>query len=153
MVDLLKVGDKAPDFYSVDQKGNEVRLSHFKGSPVVLYFYPKDDTPGCTIEACDFRDSHSAFEDLGINVLGVSVDDSLSHRDFVRKYDLNFTLVADDSKEISRQYGTLEGEVSRRVTYLIDGEGTIVHVYPKVSPDKHSEEVLEKLRTLKLIDQ
>lgn len=151
MTDLLKAGERAPDFTSVDQKGNKVKLSSFIGSPVVLYFYPKDDTPGCTKEACNFRDNFSQFEKKGVKVLGVSVDDSESHRKFQDKYKLNFTLVADDSTEISRAYGTLADTVARRVTYLIDGEGKIAYVYPSVKPDQHSVEVMEKLTELNLV--
>ena len=150
-MELLKVGDRAPDFESVDQNGNKVKLSSFKGKPVVLYFYPKDDTPGCTAEACNFRDNSSMYEKSGVKVLGVSVDGQNSHKKFVDKYNLNFTLVADDSKSISKNYGTLGERSASRVTYLIDPDGKIAYVYPKVSPKEHAVEVLEKLKELKLV--
>lgn len=148
---LLNVGDKAPDFESVDQNGKKVSLNSFKGKPVVLYFYPKDDTPGCTAEACNFRDNSSEYSKHGVVVLGVSVDSSSSHRKFADKFNLNFTLVADDSKKISKEYGTLGERSASRVTYLIDGNGKVAYVYPKVSPKEHALEVMQKLRELKLV--
>lgn len=151
MTDLLSVGGKAPDFYSHDQDGNEVRLSHYRGKPVVLYFYPKDDTPGCTKEACNFRDNNSLYEENGVKVLGVSIDDAASHKRFQEKYNLNFTLLADDSKEISRKYGALAEGYDKRVTYIIDGEGKVAYVYPKVDPEQHSVQVMNKLKELKLV--
>ncbi len=151
MADLLNVGDMAPDFESVDQNGSSVKLSSFKGKPVVLYFYPKDDTPGCTAEACNFRDNYSEYENKGVKVLGVSVDTENSHKKFEQKYGLNFTLVADHSKTIAEQYGTLSGNTAKRVTYLIGPDGKIVHVYPKVSPKQHAVEVISRLRELNLI--
>ncbi len=151
MVDLLSAGTKAPDFVSVDQDGKEIRLSHFKGMPVILYFYPKDDTPGCTKEACNFRDNYDEYEKKGVKVLGVSVDDQESHKRFQEKYKLNFTLVADDSRDISRKYGALGESVAKRVTYIIDREGDIAHVYPNVNPDQHSLEVMDKLKALDLV--
>ena len=150
-MELLKVGDRAPDFESVDQNGNKVKLSSFRGKPVVVYFYPKDDTPGCTAEACNFRDNYSEYEKHGVKVLGVSVDGPNSHRKFVDKYNLNFTLVADDKKEISRMYGTLGERSASRVTYLIDRDGKIAHVYPKVSPKEHAVELLQKMKELKMV--
>lgn len=152
MSELLSVGTKAPDFTTKDQEGREVSLKHFKGMPVVLYFYPKDDTPGCTKEACNFRDSNSLYESKGVKVLGVSIDDVSSHKKFQEKYGLNFTLLADDSKDISKKYGALGQGYDNRVTYLIDGDGNIVHVYPKVNPDQHSSEVMDKLKELGLVE-
>lgn len=151
MAELLKVGQPAPDFSSVDQDGNAVKLSSFKGKPVVLYFYPRDDTPGCTAEACNFRDNHNQYEEAGIKVLGVSVDTQKSHKKFVDKYNLNFTLVADDGKQIAQQYGVLGGNTASRVTYLIDRDGKIAHVYPKVSPKEHAVEVMKKISELQLL--
>ncbi len=150
MADLLNVGDSAPDFSSVDQNGQPVNLGSFKGKPVVLYFYPKDNTPGCTTEACNFRDNNELYEKAGVKVLGVSVDSQKSHKNFVDKYNLNFTLVADDSKTIAESYGVLGGKTASRVTYLIDKDGKIAHVYPKVSPKEHAVEVMSKLRELGL---
>lgn len=150
MAELLNVGDSAPDFSSVDQDGAPVKLSDFRGSPVVLYFYPKDNTPGCTTEACNFRDNSDIYEKAGVKVLGVSVDSQKSHKNFVDKYELNFTLVVDDRKEISQSYGVLGARSASRVTYLIDKDGKIAHVYPKVSPKEHAVEVMKKLNELGL---
>lgn len=151
MAELLKVGQEAPEFSSVDQDGNTLKLSDFRGKPVVLYFYPKDDTPGCTAEACNFRDNSDQYENAGVKVLGVSVDSQKSHKKFVEKYGLNFTLVADDSKSIATQYGVLGGNTASRVTYLIDRDGKIAHVYPKVSPKEHAVEVMGKLKELQIL--
>ncbi len=150
MAELLKVGDAAPDFSSVDQDGSPVKLSNFKGSPVVLYFYPRDNTPGCTTEACNFRDNNDLYLEAGVKVLGVSTDSQKSHKNFVDKYQLNFTLVADDKMEIAESYGVLGGKSASRVTYLIDRDGKIAHVYPKVSPKEHAVEVMKKLGELGL---
>lgn len=147
----LTTGMDAPDFTSVDQMGNAVKLSQYRGSPVVLYFYPKDDTPGCTVEACNFRDNHEDFEKRGIKVLGVSVDTAQSHKKFQDKYGLNFTLVADNSKEISQKYGVLGESNAKRVTYLISQDGKIAHIYPKVTPKDHALEVMSKMQELKII--
>ena len=151
MADLLREGQTAPDFNSVDQNGMSVKLSDFRGKPVVVYFYPKDDTPGCTVEACSFRDNNSKFEQVGVKVLGISVDTQKSHRKFVDKYGLNFTLVADDGKTIAQEYGVLGGRSASTVTYLIDRHRKIAHVYPNVTPKEHAEDVLGKLRDLKLV--
>lgn len=150
MADLLRVGDTAPDFSSVDQDGNAVKLSNFKGNPVVVYFYPRDNTPGCTTEACNFRDNNELYANAGVKVLGISVDSQKSHKNFVDKYDLNFTLVVDDSKEISQNYGVLGGRSANRVTYLIDRDGKVAHVYPRVSPKEHAVDVMKKLKELGL---
>ncbi len=147
---LLAVGEKAPAFRTVDQDGKLVTLSDFKGQKVVLYFYPKDDTPGCTKEACAFRDEWAKFRRRKLAVLGVSVDDAKSHRKFADKYSLPFPLLADTDKKIVKDYGVW-GEKSmygrkylgtNRVTYLIDEKGKIAAVWPKVKPDAHTEEIL-----------
>jgi peroxiredoxin Q/BCP len=147
---LLEVGDKAPAFTTTDQDGDEVSLRNFKGKKVVVYFYPKDDTPGCTKEACSFRDGWSKFRRKGVAVLGVSVDDEKSHRNFADKFSLPFRLLADADKEIVKAYGVW-GEKSmygrkymgtHRVTYLVDEKGKIAAVWPKVKPENHAEEVL-----------
>ena len=147
---LLEVGDKAPAFKTTDQDGDEVALRDFKGKKVVVYFYPKDDTPGCTKEACSFRDGWSKFRRKGVAVLGVSVDDEKSHRKFADKFSLPFALLADTDREIVKAYGVW-GEKSmygrkymgtHRVTYLVDEKGKIAAVWPKVKPDAHAEEVL-----------
>jgi peroxiredoxin Q/BCP len=147
---LLGVGDRAPDFKTTDQDGNTVKLSDFKGRKVVLYFYPKDDTPGCTKEACSFRDGWSEFRKKKIAVLGVSADDERKHKTFAEKYDLPFPLLADTDHKILNAYGTW-GEKSLygrkymgiyRVTYVIDEKGKIAAVWPKVKPEGHAEEIL-----------
>ncbi|MCL4314903.1 MAG: peroxiredoxin [Candidatus Thermoplasmatota archaeon] len=151
MEELLKAGMEAPDFESVDQDGKRVKLSEYRGKPVVLYFYPKDDTPGCTAEACNFRDNLNMFKDNGITVLGVSVDSTTSHKKFQQKYNLNFTLVSDKQKEIVSKYGVMGMHgTAKRVTYIIDRNGKIAHVYDHVSPNQHGVEVFEKMKELKL---
>jgi peroxiredoxin Q/BCP len=152
---VLGVGDKAPPFKAADQDGNSVSLRDFKGQKVVLYFYPKDDTPGCTKEACSFRDGWAKFRRRKVAVLGVSVDDEKSHKKFAEKYSLPFTLLADEDKAIVNAYGVW-GEKSlygrtfmgiRRVTYLIDENGRIAAVWPKVKPDGHADEILAAVGT------
>jgi thioredoxin-dependent peroxiredoxin len=147
---LLTVGDKAPDFKTTNQDGEKVALSDFKGQKVVLYFYPKDDTPGCTKEACSFRDGWSKFRRKKIAVLGVSADDERSHKKFVDKFSLPFPLLADTDKKIVKDYGAW-GEKNmygrkymgiRRVTYLIDEKGKVAAVWPKVKPEGHADELL-----------
>lgn len=146
----LKEGDKAPDFAVPDANGNTVRLKDLRGKKVVLYFYPKDDTPGCTKEACAFRDSFSKFKRRGIEVLGVSVDSEKSHQKFIQKFDLPFGLLADTNKKVSEAYGTY-GEKkfmgrksmgNHRMTFLIDEKGKIKKIFEKVKPEEHAEEVL-----------
>ena len=150
---LLEVGTVAPDFNTTDQNGNRVSLNGYKGKKVILYFYPKDDTPGCTKEACAFRDSFPKFKKLNVGVLGVSIDDEKSHKKFIEKYKLPFTLLADTDKKIVESYGVW-GEKSmygkkymgtNRVTYLIDESGRIAAVFPKVKPETHAEEILSIL--------
>jgi thioredoxin-dependent peroxiredoxin len=147
---LLEVGDKAPEFKTTDQDGESVSLKDFRGRKIVLYFYPKDDTPGCTKEACGFRDDYSKFRKRKIEVLGVSVDDERSHKKFAEKYDLPFRLLADTDKKIVKDYGVW-GEKSlygrkfmgiHRVTYVIDEKGKVAAVWPKVKPDGHADEIL-----------
>lgn len=148
---MLKEGDKAPAFTTTDQNGKKVKLSDYKGKRVVLYFYPKDDTPGCTKEACSFRDAHDTYKKKGIVVLGVSVDDEKSHQKFISKYQLPFDLLADTDKSIVEAYGVW-GEKSmygkkymgtHRKTFLIDEKGKIVKVFDKVKVAEHADEVLE----------
>ncbi|MHB8360294.1 MAG: peroxiredoxin [Thermoplasmataceae archaeon] len=152
MEEYLKAGEKAPEFESVDQEGKPIKLADFRGSPVVLYFYPKDNTPGCTTEACNFRDNLESLQAHGIKVLGVSVDDQKSHKKFQEKYDLNFSLVVDDKKSITEKYKANGMFGAKRITYIIDGNGTIAYTYPKVKPNGHALEVLDKIKELKLID-
>jgi peroxiredoxin Q/BCP len=148
---MLKEGEKAPDFTTRDTDGKEVRLSDFSGRKVVLYFYPKDDTPGCTKQACSIRDSYSEFEERGIKVLGVSLDDQASHRKFADKYELPFTLLADTEHQLADAYGVY-GEKEfmgkkymgvDRKTFLIGEDGRIKKVFNKVNVEEHADEVLE----------
>jgi len=147
----LKEGDKAPNFTAETSGGGRISLSDFAGKHVVLYFYPKDDTPGCTKEACAFRDSYQKFLDRGIVVLGVSTDPVRSHDKFAEKHKLPFTLVADPDKRIVTSYGAW-GEKSfmgrryqgtHRITFLIGPTGRIEKIWPKVKPEEHPAEVLE----------
>lgn len=152
---MLKEGDNAPDFSSRDAEGNAVRLSDLRGQNVVLYFYPKDDTPGCTKEACSFRDSNDVYEREGIKVLGVSLDDEKSHQKFAEKYKLPFTLLADTDHSVSDAYGVY-GERTfagrnymglARKTFLIDKQGKIKKIFDKVNVEQHADEVLEAFRS------
>lgn len=151
--DGLKVGQKAPEFNVVNDEGQKVKLSDFKGKKVVLYFYPKDDTPGCTTEACAFRDGIDEIKDRGAVVLGVSADSVESHKKFKDKFDLNFPLLADPDKKIVQAYGTWKEKSMygkkymgiERTTFIIDEQGKISHIFPKVKVDEHYDEVLEAL--------
>ena len=147
---MIKEGDAAPDFEARDAEGNAVRLSDLRGRKVVLYFYPKDDTPGCTKEACSFRDAHDVYGEKGIKVLGVSTDDERSHRKFAEKYSLPFTLIADTDHEVAELFGVY-GEKQfmgrkymgvARKTFLIGEDGRVVKVFDKVKVDEHADEVL-----------
>lgn len=150
---MLDVGQAAPDFTLSDQDGNPVSLSALKGRKVVLYFYPKDNTPGCTKEACSFRDQFSALSDQGVVVLGVSPDSVASHRKFADKHTLPFTLLADPEHQVAEAFGawgekTLYGRKFLgliRSTFLIDEAGVIRHVWKKPKTDIHADEVLAKL--------
>jgi peroxiredoxin Q/BCP len=160
MSDWLEVGSKAPAFTLPNAEGKKVKLSDFKGSAVVLYFYPKDDTPGCTKEACAFRDRSAELKKLGAVVVGISSDSTASHAKFADKYSLNFPLLADESHEVSEKYGAwreknMYGKKSmgiQRSTYLIDAQGKIAKVWKKVSVDGHDAEVLEALQELSASD-
>jgi peroxiredoxin Q/BCP len=147
---MLKEGDKAPEFEAPDQDGKMVRLKDLKGSRVVLYFYPKDDTPGCTKEACSFRDADDVYRKKGIKVLGVSTDDENSHQKFISKFQLPFDLLADTDKKIVNDYGVW-GEKNmygkkymgtNRKTFLIDENGKIAKIFDKVNVEQHADEVL-----------
>ena len=148
---MIKEGSTAPAFKTTDANGETVNLKDYRGQKVVLYFYPKDDTPGCSKEACSFRDSFSKFKKQGIAVLGVSPDGEASHKKFAAKYKLPFTLLADKDRSISETYGVY-GEKKfmgrtymgvHRTTFLIDEKGKIKKVFEKVKPDEHASEVLE----------
>jgi peroxiredoxin Q/BCP len=150
---MIEEGSLAPDFTLTSDSGEEITLSDFRGSPVVLYFYPKDDTPGCTTQACSIRDNYDDFAERGAVVLGVSPDEESSHVKFKQKYDLPFTLLADPDHTVSELYGVW-GEKKymgrtymgvERSTFLIDPEGRITKVMRKVKPDTHVERVLEAL--------
>ena len=148
---MIDVGDTAPDFALPDADGNEVRLSELRGQTVILYFYPKDDTPGCTRESCDFRDSHTQFQQAGAVVLGVSPDSVASHRKFRDKYSLPFPILADPERQAIEAYGVwqeknLYGKKSMgvvRSTFVIDSQGRIAAVTRKVKVDGHAAAVLE----------
>ncbi|MWV53970.1 thioredoxin-dependent thiol peroxidase [Chlorobium phaeovibrioides] len=154
---LLKEGGTAPDFTGTDQDGKSVSLSEYRGSKVLIYFYPKDDTPGCTAEACAFRDNLPNFNKLGVTVLGVSTDPEAKHRKFADKHSLPFRLVADSDKVIVQAYGVWgpkkfmgkEYMGTSRVSYMIDEAGLIAKVWPKVKPAVHPEEVLGWLQANK----
>ena len=141
----LAVGTDAPAFTTKDTNGNTVSLSDFAGKTVVLYFYPKDDTPGCTKQACSFRDAQSEYTSTGLVVLGVSADDEAGHQAFTNKYNLNFPLLADTNKSIITAYDVDGGGYAKRVTYIIDGSGKIIDVDASVNTSTHASDVLAKL--------
>lgn len=153
---MLAEGQPAPDFTLPDQDGNPVTLSALRGAPVVLYFYPKDNTSGCTRQACAFRDARAEYEKAGARVIGVSPDNVPSHRKFADKYELPFTLLADPDHRVSTAYGVwkekrLYGKTSmgvERTTFVIDAGGTIRRIFPRVRVDGHSAAVLEALAAL-----
>jgi peroxiredoxin Q/BCP len=152
-----KVGTKAPAFKAPDQNGEIKSLKDYAGKWLILYFYPKDDTPGCTKEACSFRDGFAQFKKAGIEVIGVSVDSVKKHAKFVEKYTLPFTLLADEDKKIVEAYGVWglkkfmgrEYMGTNRVSYLINPEGKITKVYETVKPEEHADEVLADVKSLK----
>jgi peroxiredoxin Q/BCP len=156
MADFVEAGSKAPDFTLASDDGGNVKLSGLRGKPVVLYFYPKDDTPGCTKEACAFRDQKAALTKLGARVFGISPDGVASHVRFRDKFQLNFPLLADVDHAVAEEYGAwreknLYGKVSmgiQRSTFLIDREGKVARVWKKVSVDGHDEEVIAALEDL-----
>lgn len=147
----LKEGDLAPGFTANDQNGNAISLSDFKGKDVILYFYPKDDTPGCTAESCSFRDNYEQLTGKGFEVIGVSVDDEKSHKKFVNKYQLPFTLISDIDKKIVEDYGVwveknLYGKKymgTARKTFIIDRDGKISKIIDKVDTKNSSQQVLD----------
>jgi peroxiredoxin Q/BCP len=152
---MVEEGKPAPDFELESDSGERVRLSSLRGSPVVLYFYPKDDTPGCTLQACDIRDEWSEFAATGATVLGVSPDAVESHRKFRDKYDLPFTLLADPDHAVADEYGvwqekTYQGKTYMgidRSTFVIDSEGNVAQVMRSVKPAEHASDVLAALST------
>jgi peroxiredoxin Q/BCP len=150
---VIEEGKPAPDFELQDDGGNTVRLSDFRGKPVVLYFYPKDDTPGCTTEACEFRDAYDTYRERGIEILGVSPDDVASHGKFKSKYELPFTLLADPDHKTAEAYGvwserTFAGKTSlgiNRSTFVIDADGNIARAMIGIKPAGHAAGVLEEI--------
>ncbi len=149
----LQAGTPAPDFTLPDENGEQHSLSDFRGKPLVLYFYPKDDTKGCTTEACGFRDDYSAYQQAGVEIVGISPDSSKSHMKFKNKYELPFTLLADVGHQVADQYGVWgrkkfmgrEYDGIFRTTFLIDMDGKIRKVFEKVRPAGHSAEILASL--------
>lgn len=150
-MELLKVGDKAPDFDAIDQNGQPIRLADYKGKKVILYFYPKDNTPGCTDEACSLRDNYSDLTGRGYDVIGVSADSSKSHRGFIEKFNLPFRLISDTDKKVIQAYGVW-GEKKMygksydgilRTTFIIGENGVIEQVFDKVKTKEHGRQVLE----------
>jgi peroxiredoxin Q/BCP len=146
------IGSAAPGFTLPDQNGAPRRLAEWSGRWVVLYFYPKDDTPGCTTEACSFRDDISLISALGAQVVGISVDDTASHKAFAEKHRLPFPLLSDASAAVARQYGALSDwlvmKVAKRYTFIIDPAGRIAKVYLSVDPSRHSQEIVADLKLL-----
>ena len=156
MADWIEAGERAPDFTLPADDGSHVKLSDLRGSPVVLYFYPRDDTPGCTREACSFRDQHTELGRLGAKLLGVSTDDVQSHGKFRDKYQLNFPLLADTQHQVAEKYGAWREKVRfgkkslgiERSTFVIDAQGTVRKVWKNVNVDGHDQQVVEALQTL-----
>jgi len=154
---VLNVGDPAPEFELEDSQGKLHRLSDYQGHSIVLYFYPKDDTPGCTKEACSFRDSYQTFRAAGIEVIGISPDSIKSHTKFIEKYDLPFVLLSDPNHKVTEAFGVWgikksfgrEYEGVYRTTFVIGPEGKITRVFENVKPSLHSQEVLEAVGTEK----
>lgn len=146
------VGSDAPEFNLQDQNGDWHDLKDYQGSWLAVYFYPKDDTPGCTTEACNFRDNIYAFKAIGASVVGISVDDVDSHREFSEKYKLPFVILADESGDTAKDYGVLRDwklvQIASRQSFLINPQGVIVKHYEKVDPDTHTQQVLEDLKGL-----
>ena len=147
---LAKEGAAAPPFEATAHNGQEVSLDKLRGKNVVLYFYPKDDTPGCTIEAKGFRDSHADLQKADTVVVGVSTDNNASHAAFAKKYELPFLLLPDDDETIARAYGVpVTGGYARRVTFLINKEGKIAKVFPRVDPRGHAEDVIKIVASMR----
>lgn len=146
----VKVGDKAPDFVGRDQNGEPIKLADYKGKKVVLYFYPKDNTPGCTAESCNLRDHNDEFQEKGYQIIGISSNDEKSHQKFIEKFDLPFPLIADTEKEIHEMFGTwVEKSMygrkymgTQRVTFVIDENGVIEDIIEKVKTKDHAAQIL-----------
>ncbi|MGP6220389.1 peroxiredoxin [Caldiplasma sukawensis] len=149
---ILNAGDELPEFETVDQDGNNINSKNIVGKPSVIYFYPKDNTPGCTTEACEFRDNMNMFKDKGVDVYGVSTDSKESHKKFQEKYGLNFRLLVDKEKEISKKFGVLNDKTAKRTTFIVGPDGKIKYVFKSVSPKGHSMQVYEKMKELEMVD-
>ncbi|NNC94640.1 MAG: thioredoxin-dependent thiol peroxidase [Chitinophagales bacterium] len=151
----LKAGDKAPDFTALNQNGSEIKLSDYKGKKLILYFYPKDDTPTCTTEACNFRDNYTSLKKAGYEVVGVSINDEKAHQKFIDKYELPFNLIADPDKEVIEQYGVWgmkkfmgrEFMGTHRITFVIDEDGTIEDIIKKVKSKVATQQILNSVKT------
>jgi len=146
---MLDIKTKAPDFKLLDQTGKEHSLAYHRGSYALVYFYPKDDTAGCTKEACSIRDIYKDFESNGVKVFGISADSVESHAKFAKKYQLPFTLLSDPTKETIKAYGADGAVFSKRISYLIDLDGMIAKAYPKVDPAHHGAEILKDIYAMK----
>ena len=152
-IHFLKIGDKAPDFSGLDQNGNSITLSDFSGKTLVLYFYPKDNTPGCTVQACNLRDNFSELTKQNVSVLGVSADSMQKHQKFIDKYSLPFPLIADENHELLKNYGVWglkkfmgrEYDGIHRTTFIINEEGIIAEIIKKPKTKFHAQEILEFL--------
>jgi len=148
----LKTGDKAPDFSLFDNKQTKHSLSDYQGQWIILFFYPKDNTPGCTVEACQLRDDYSVFSAINTTVLGINTDNSQSHVHFINKYQLPFTLLSDETGAVSKNYGSLFklGPIKfcKRHSFIIAPDRTIAKIYRKVTPSTHSQQVIADLKTL-----
>ena len=152
---MLQAGDRVPDFETRDQHGNTVKLQDLRGQKIAIYFYPKDDTPGCTKQACNLRDNYKELQDAGIKILGASLDDEASHQKFISKFDLPFPLLSDTDKSLAESFGVY-GERSfmgkkymgvARTTFLIDEQGSIKKVISKPDVEAHTDEILEAFAT------
>lgn len=148
----LQIGDLAPDFTTTDQHGNTIRLSDYRGKKVVLYFYPKDDTSGCTAQACSLRDNYAELRQAGYEVLGVSIDSEKSHQKFISKYELPFSLLADTDKQVVETYGVWQEKSmygrkymgTVRITFIIDENGVITNIISKVDTKNHAAQILQR---------
>ena len=153
---MIKEGNKAPEFNLPASNGKTITLKDLKGKNIVIYFYPKDDTPGCTVEACGFRDSYKEIEKLGAVILGVSPDNVTSHEKFIKKFNLPFNLLADTDKKMCQNYGvwvekSMYGKKYMgvaRTTFIINKEGKISKIFEKVKPEGHNKEIIEAIKTL-----